>query len=132
MHKLLLYSPFIIISLYVVGIVVLMLHTKTRNTIFEAHKESSDYSWTRVAGTFLISSAIVIAFAQILGNKEPNIVLISSMLAVAMGGKVVQKRAENGGNIFTMNKNKGGDVQKDNTVIDVKDNLDGDESRKDK
>jgi len=120
MEKIILYSPFIVITLYVIGIVAMLLYTNGRNTFFEAHKESSDYSWTRVAGTFLISSAIVIAFAQILGNKEPNIALISSMIAVAIGGKVVQKRAENGDSLFTLNKNKDEDKQDDETIIDIK------------
>lgn len=113
MEKLILYSPFIIISLYLLGIVSMMLYSNGRNTFFEAHKETSNYSWTRVAGTFLISSAIVLAFAQVLGGKEPNLALITAMITVAVGGKVAQKRVENSDSLFKSNEILEEDISED-------------------
>lgn len=102
------YAPFIVVGLYTLFLIFMIFNANFRKNLGDAHKESkySTFSWTRYASSFLILSAVVIMFAQILGNKEVNFALISLMLTVAMGGKLVHSKNADGTSIFSLGKQK--------------------------
>ncbi|BAV39244.1 hypothetical protein BPT24_119 [Tenacibaculum phage pT24] len=104
---------YILVLGYFVYLMVIFRSKELRKNFLQAHKEKSEYSWTRFMGTFIVTTAMVIALTSLLMGKEANVTLISLMLATAFGGKVLQKRTENGESIFTFTKNK-----KDNTEDD--------------
>jgi len=102
------YAPFIIVGLYTLFLIFMVFNANFRKNLQDAHKESnfSSYSWTRYASSFLILSAVVIIFAQVLGQSEVNFPLVSLMLTVAMGGKLVHSKNADGSSILSMNKSK--------------------------
>ncbi len=101
------YSPIILIGIYLITILITLIKSnQIRGKVVEAHREDSPYSWTRMMGTFLVVSAVIIAFVQLLMGEEMNITLISAMLTIAFGGKIIQKKNENGESVFTFDRNK--------------------------
>ena len=97
-------APFFIIIAYYILLIGLFVSKTFRNGFAEAHKEKSLHSWTRYLGTFVVFSAIVICLSQVAGGREVNVVLITTMLTIAFGGKVIQKQTENGGKFFSFGK----------------------------
>lgn len=88
-------APFFIIVAYCFLLMLLFVSSTFRSRFADAHREKSLNSWIRYMGTFVILSAIVIAIAQVAGNKEVNFPLVTTMLGIAFGGKVAQKHIEN-------------------------------------
>ncbi len=101
-------APFLVVGLYTLFLLFMVFNANFRKNLEDAHKESkySTYSWTRYASSFLILSAVVIIFAQILGNKEINFTLVSMMITIAMGGKLVHSKNADGSSIFSLNRGK--------------------------
>lgn len=107
MEKVLEFVPMVIVMSYILFVGFLFLFKDFRNILFESHKEvgdSSKYSWTRVMGTLIISSSIIVIFYQMLSGAELSYGLITSMISISMGGKVAQKRVEQGKSLFGMFK----------------------------
>lgn len=100
MTTILKYAPYMVIFISLLFAIFTIVNSKNlRKVILESHKEKSEYSWTRVMGSVIVFSAVVIAMAQsihALNGEEVSITLVISMLGIAIGGKVAQKRNEKG------------------------------------
>lgn len=114
------YAPFIIVGLYTLFLLFMVFNANFRKNLQDAHKETkfSSYSWTRYASSFLILSAVVIIFAQVLGQSEVNFPLVSLMLTVAMGGKLVHSKNADGTSILSMNKTNGVEKEVEKPIVE--------------
>lgn len=88
-------APFLVVITYSILLLLLFLSSAFRHNFSDSHKHNTLNSWIRYMGSFVVISAVVIALAQVAGNKEINYAVVTTMLTIAFGGKVAQKHVEN-------------------------------------